>query len=165
MAEVTATLVVQFRNESAGVLQAEIDARPDGYNNGRTSFVPGDSPAFLIYKSTNVTILAEEVSAGNIATLQGGLVSVTDFLTFANADEASLSKPIHSGAVYKWLGNNLGAPTIVGDTKVRLTTKGVGILKLTYNAQFLARQFAGLPTVLNGETEYQVIAVITGEAA
>jgi len=165
LAEVTATLVVQFRNEAAGVLQAEIDSRPAGYNNGRTSFVPGDSPAFLMFKSTNVEILSEEVSAGTLATLAPGLLSVTDFLQFANADEASLSKPFHSGASYKWLGNNLGTPTIVGDTKVRLAAKGVGILKITYNSAFLARRFAGLPTILNGETEYSVIAVITGEAS
>jgi hypothetical protein len=164
VSEVTASLVVQFRNEAAGVLQAEIDARPAGYNKGRTSFVPGDSPAFLVYKSFNVTIDSVEVSAGNLATLAPVLVDVEEIITFAKADEATLQKPYFSGMTGKWLGNNLGSLTLVGDTKIRIADPGVGVLKLSYKTRALAYRMAGLPTTLNGEAEYQVLAVISGEA-
>jgi len=164
VAEVTASLVVQFRNQAAGILQAEIDGRPNGYNKGRTSFVPGDSPAFLVYRSAGVTIDAIELSAGNLLVLAPVLVDVEEFLTFARADEATLSKPYHSGMVAKWLGNNLGSAALVGDTVLRLADKGVGVLKVRYQARALAYRISGLPTVLNGETEYQVLAVISGTA-
>jgi hypothetical protein len=164
MSEVTASLVVQFRNEAAGMLQAEIDSRPGGYNGGRTSFQPGDSPAFLVYRSANVGIYDIEVSAGNIAELAPVLVDVVDFLSFPKTDEATLSRPYYAGMTAKWLGNNLGSPTLVGDSKLRIPAAGVGVLKVAYKAHALAFRFAGLPSVLNGEAEYQVLAVITGEA-
>ena len=164
MAEVTASVVVQFRNESAGMLQAEIDSRPAGYNGGRTSFQPGDSPAFLVYRSSNVVIHEIEVSAGSIGELAPVLVDVVDILSFAKADEVTLSHPVYASLTYKWLGQSLGIPVAVGDTKLRVPAKGVGVLKVSYKAYALAFQFSGLPSVLNGESEYQVLAVISGEA-
>lgn len=164
MAEVTASLVVQFRNEAAGMLQAEIDSRPGGYNGGRTSFQPGDSPAFLVYRSANVGIYDIEVSAGNIVELAPVLVDVVDYLTFAKSDEATLSHPYYASMTAKWLGNSLGSPVLTGDTKLRVPAPGVGVLKVAYKAYALAFRFSGLPSVLNGESEYQVLAVITGEA-
>lgn len=163
MAEVTTSLVVQFRNEGAGSLIAEIDGRPGGYNNGRISFVPGDQPAFLVYRSFNVSIVELLSSVGTIVPLAPVIVPVVDYLHFAKADEAQLSKPYFSGMTAKWLGNNLGAVTLVGDQTLRVAAAGVGVLKVAYNARALAYRFNGIPTVLNGETTFEVIAVITGE--
>lgn len=164
MSSVTASIVVQFTSEgAAGLLNAEIDSREDGFNAGKTSFQPGDSPAFLIFKSSDVNIVSIEPSAGNIASLASGLLDVEEFLTFANKTEANLSKPISGALTAKWLGNNLGVPQVVGDNLVRVPTQGVGVLKVSYKAPFLARRLSGLPSVLNGETEYQVLILITGE--
>lgn len=165
MSEVTASLVVQFAGDGAGILQAEIDSRPAGYNNGRTSFVPGDQPAFLVFKSVNVEVTDVTPSAGNIVALGTGTMQVSELLQFANADEVTLSKPYHSGMVAKWLGTSLGSVALVGDSKLRSASKGVGVLKVTYNARFLAYRLSGVPTVLNGETEYEVLIVVTGEAS
>lgn len=163
MAEVTTSIVVQFSTTgSSGILTAEIDSREAGFNSGKTSFQPGDQPAFLIYKSADVTIQSIEPSAGNIADLGAGLEPIEELLTFANATEATLQKPISGALTYKWLGNNLGAPVVVGDNLIRVPTKGVGVLKVNYNAPWLAKRLSGLPTVLNGETEYSVLIVITG---
>jgi len=162
--QITTSIVVQFSTGgSSGILTAEIDSRADGYNKGKTSFVPGDSPAFLIFKSSDVEIISIEASAGSIGNLVSGTLEVSELLQFANVDEATLQKPITGGLTYKWLGNNLGVPVMVGDVKVRIPTKGVGILKVDYNSPFLARQLSGLSTTLNGETEYSVLILITGE--
>lgn len=166
MGQITTSIVVQFTTTGAsGILTAEIDSRETGFNNGKTSFQPGDAPAFLIFKSSDVTILTVEPSAGTIADLGTGTELIEETLTFANVTEANLSKPITGGLTYKWLGNNLGVPAIVGDNLVRVPTVGVGVLQVSYQAPFEARRLSSLPTVLNGETEYSVLVVITGQQA
>jgi hypothetical protein len=164
MSVVKTSIVVQFTTAGEGSLSAEIDSRPEGYNGGRTSFVPGDSPVFLIFKTSNVTIISIEPSAGVIAGPLGtGTVPVEDMLSFAKETEASLQKPITGALTSKWLGNDLGTPTVVGEQKVRVPTVGVGVLKTNYNSAFTAYQLTGLPTVLNGESSYEVLILITGE--
>lgn len=160
---VTASLVINFNaNGANGILAAEIDGRADGYNKGKTSFAPGEDPAFLVFKSDDVTIDSVIPSAGSIATLTGGVMSVTDTLQFADTDEATLSKPYESGFTSKWLGTSLGAVTRVGATKLVAANRGVGVLKVTYNTRFYAYRLSNVPNPLNGETEYIVLIVISG---
>jgi hypothetical protein len=167
MSVVKTSIVVQFTTADAGGhLSAEIDSRPDGYNKGNTNFVPGDSPAFLVFKSSNVTIVSVEPSAGSIVSLAGGNFLVeNEMMHFAKETEASLGKPITGALTSKWLGNDLGAVTVVGDMKVRVADTGVGVLKTSYNSPFLAYRLTGLPTTLNGEASYEVLILITGEQA
>lgn len=167
MAEVTATLVVDFNvGDSGGKLIAEIDARPDGFNGGKTSFAPGEQPVYLIFKSAEVVIDSQTPSAGSIAALAPltGLFAMEEILDFADATEATLQKPVYSGLTAKWLGNSLGTPVLVGDSKLVAPTKGVGVLKVNYNAQFLAYRLTNVPVKLNGETNYHVLIVIKGHS-
>ncbi len=164
---VTTSLVVQFdATNSSGKLAAEIDSRPAGYNNGKTSFAPGDQPAFLIFKSADVTIDSVVPSAGAIADLVGGTITVEEMIEFADTDTASLSKACDSGiTTSKWLGTSLGAVTLVGDSQLVAAVKGVGVLKVTYQARFVAKRLVSVPAVLNGETTYEVLIVITGSTS
>lgn len=161
---ITTSLVVNFSTSgSSGLLSAEIDARPAGYNAGKTSFNPGDAPAFLVFKSSDVEIDSVEPSAGSITDETGGTVEVTEMLEFANVAEATLQKPVDGGSIVaKWLGNNLGTPVLVGDTKITIPAAGVGVLKVTYQSRFIAKRLNGIPTLLNGESEFEVLIVITG---
>ncbi len=161
---VTTSLVVQFNTSGAsGLLNAEIDSRPAGYNKGKTSFNPGDAPVFLVFKSSDVEIDSIEPSAGTIGDEQGGTVEVTEMLEFANVTEATLQKPVDGGSIVaKWLGNSLGTPVLVGDTKITVPNSGVAVLKVTYQSRFTAHRLNGIPTALNGETEFEVLIVITG---
>ena len=166
MAIVKTSIVVQFTSaDGAGHLSAEIDSRPEGYNKGVTSFVPGDSPAFLVFKSSSVTIISVEPSAGNITPLAGGSVPIDEMLHFPKETEASLQKPRSGELGSKWLGNDLGAIELIGDQKVRVATVGVGVAKVQYNSTFLAYRLGNLPITLNGEANYEVLILITGEQA
>lgn len=163
--EVTATLVVNFDGGSnGGHLSAEVDARPDGYNTGRTSFVSGDEPAFLVFMSSDVTVDSIEPSAGSIEALGTGVMEVSEDLSFADVAEADLSKPFYNGMSAKWLGNNLGVPTI-SENKVTIPAAGVGVLRVTYNALFTAHRIADVPYPLNGERTFPVLVVISGTRA
>jgi hypothetical protein len=98
---VTTSIVVSFSDVagSGGVLKAEIDNRPDGFNNGITTFYPGDEPAFLVFKTSDVTISRMEASEGALEGLGAATVHITgESITFANNREASLAYPC-TGAI------------------------------------------------------------------
>ena len=110
------SIVVSFGNQSAAAtaanahLSAQIDSRPTGLNGGNTSFNPGDTCWILIFMSDNVALDGDPVlSAG---TLGGGQlvtgISITEQLTFANVNTASLSVPSTGITSSKWLGRSLG---------------------------------------------------------
>lgn len=164
--KVTATLVVNFggANEGAGGLSIELDARPAGYNAGRSSFGAGDNPAFLVFATSDVTIDALEASAGSIALIGGGTMTIEEDLQFADVAEASLSRPFYNGFNYKWLGNNLGAP-LLNESQVRIAVPGVGVLRISYETYFIAYRLNGVPVPLNSETSFPVLVVATGTKA
>jgi hypothetical protein len=168
--KVTATLVVNFDGgNGSGHLSAEIDSRPTGYNGGRTNFTAGDSPAFLVFNSSDVSVDSIVSSAGAIvdASPPVGLMEVSEDLQFSGTAEAQPSKPIYGGLTSaKWLGNTLGDGSLqVTENKVAVTAAGVGVLRVKYFALFKAYRLTAVPYPLNGETSFPVLIVITGSKA
>lgn len=168
MSEVTVSLVASFDNSNGGQLSAEFDARPTGFNKGVTSFKPGDSPAFLVYKSSDVEIETIKTSIdqlpptdAHIQSLGAGVIEIKEDIQFSNTAQGNLQKPFYNNWSYKWLGNNLGVPVPL-ENSVTVDSAGVGILRVTYNALFLAYRLTGVPNPLSGETSYSVLIVITG---
>jgi hypothetical protein len=167
MATVRTTLVVRFdAGEQSGVggsmLKAEIDDRESGLNAGKTQFRPGDSPYYLVYRTSDVTITQHRSSAGVIATAGPGVREVTEYLEFADEQEASLSYPVSGSIAYTWLGNNLGRLQLVGQTGVKAATKGVGRAKVTYQSAYQAYRLSNVPQELGGETSFDVLILIAG---
>ncbi len=164
MGAITTSLVVEFTTgEEDGLLTAEIDSFETGLNGGDTNFVPGDTPGFLIYKSSNVIIDSITPSVGSIADLGSGFTPelVEDFLTFTDSRTVSVNKPIYSSFSSKWLGNNLGGVTRT-EINVTAANSGVGVLKVEYNSFFSKHRLTNVPTVLNGETSFPVVIYIVG---
>jgi len=150
---------------ASGLLAAEVDSREDGYNQGRTQFVPGDQPALLIFKSDDVEIEDVTPSAGNIAPLAGGTMEVEETLQFANSDTATLRYPTTALTSSKWLGRDLGTPELVDAMTVKVPAAGVAMLLVTYDAAFEARRLSGVPAQLAGEDNYDVLVVVDGVQA
>ena len=164
MGEITASLVVEFdAGEDGGILTAEIDTFPTGLNSGETSFVPGDSPGFLIYKTSNVVIDSITTSAGAVSNLGSGFTPepIEDHIIFTDDKVQDVSKPIFSSFTSKWLGASLGAVTYTEKT-VTVGSIGVGVLKISYNSFFSKHRLTGVPAVLNGETSFPVVIYIVG---
>lgn len=161
---VTATLVVNFARKGEAMLIAEIDDRESGFNGGITQFSPGDSPAYLLFKTDDVVIDTQEFSAPGVSavSLGTGLFVVEEDLQFVKEREASLSKPFRSGLTYKWLGNNLGAPQVIDQTKVRVPSVGLGVLRVSYRAEYRAYRLSGVPAQLNGENSFPIIIYVVG---
>ena len=167
----TTSIVVSFGNQSAAAtaanahLSAQIDSRPTGLNGGVTSFNPGDTAWFLIFMSDNVALDGAPVaSAGTIG--GGQLVSgitISEQLTFANVNTASLSVPATSISATKWLGTSLGSLTLTGNNStVQSDQTGVAVAKVDFLADALAYSITA-PTVLDGETAFGIVLVINGK--
>jgi hypothetical protein len=165
-----ATIRVQFgssdgQGTSEGHLSAEVDARPQGLNGGKTSFSPGETVYILVYKSDNVSITETICSAGSLSTQGTATVTVTDELMFEETDAASLSVPARAGIdTSVWYGRSLGTLTLQSDkVTVKSAVKGVGVAKVTYEAQAQVYALAS-PAALNGETDFSILALIKGGA-
>lgn len=160
---VTTSLVVQFGAGSDSYhLSAEIDSRTDGFNGGSTSFIGGDSPAFLVYKDTELS-LAFIASTGGVQQIGSGTIQQEEWLVFANEKTKSLAKPPTGTVTLTRYGGTSGA-TVVG-SNVTLPSQGVAVYKAVYNANYTAYKLTNIPTTINGESTFQVIVVITGTAA
>lgn len=167
---VTANITVSFGDQDAGGganghLSAEIDSRPDGLNNGVTSFAPGDTAHFLVFKSANVTYDAPVASAGSISGGASGIsVEKEQDLQFADSDTASLSVPATGIVSTTWMGTSLGSLSLQDPTTVKASAKGVAVARVKYTC---AADAFGLtsPATLGGLTDFSILVFILGHIA
>lgn len=169
LVEVTATIVVKFpdfeEDTLDGILIAQIDTREDGLNGGDTSFQPGDNIGFLVYKNSKIVNLKLLSSTGNIVTIvSSGIRSITEDISFAHKDTASVSFPITGGITPEWVGFDRGPVNIENDRDLVLSN-GVttGILRVTYNTTFTGYSLQNTPSQLLGKPEYPVLITVVGE--
>ena len=159
---VTTNIVVQFGSEDDADkyhLSAEIDSREDGYNKGKTSFIPGDSPYLLIYKSDELS-LSFDVSTGGLSSRSSELIAVDDFVTFANSDQEDVSKPPSGGVTLKRIAGSPGAT--ISNMTISLPEPDVAVWKASYATRAYVYQLVGIPTELEDETSFPVVVFITG---
>ena len=163
MSEIKTTIVVQFGGGGSapqGRIIAEVDARPDGLNAGKTSFLPGDPVYILVFTTPGVSIKSVTPSAG--AVYAGPNQNVQDSVQFANAREGNLSRPVSGGKVAKWMGNSLGGLTLGADgMAVTASRSGVAIARVSYTAAAKSYRLS-TPVSLNGDTSFEVLIVIEG---
>lgn len=170
---ITTSIVVQFRKEdaeAAAILQAEIDDREDGLNQGDTSFEPTSTAYFLVYKSSNVVYSTPRATAGNILSRGTGTRVVEDeFITFTGSNTGSTSYPIKGQSLdsYKWLGTAGGVVTVTGENEITVTpfTEGAevfGVLAVNYKADYTAYGVKS-PASLEGYTDFPIVVYIIGE--
>jgi len=146
------------------LLKAEVDSREDGLNGGDTTFISGvDSPAFLVFKSTPVSIDVMTPTYGNIQSLGSGTYLVEDIVTFSMENTKALNYPISGNFTYKWLGRSNGSVSHTENT-LSLAEKSIGVLKISYEATYSAYRLNNIPAILDGETEFSVLIYIAGSA-
>ena len=162
MAVVTATLQINFTREDSGAggaIRMEIDDRPDGLNNGDTTFRPGDEVGYLMF-APGITIQQHFATAGSIVSAGAGAKVIAgddaDYIVFAQSREQSLAYPAAGGlsssewlgSVYDLDGNVIADPAISivdNGATVRVPEKVTGLLKLEYNAPYVGYRLTGVP--------------------
>lgn len=169
---VTATLTVNFdKNETSGnkFLSWEVDDRSEedgGLNLGDTSFSPGDTAWLLLFQEKSVVLKSTFTSAGTLTRGAGGQLyefsdekDTTEYITVANSNTASLSKPANTGAVsLSWLGKNLkvgkgtaklemekSSDGVISEIVIDLGTEMVGVIKAEYTSEGTAYKLSGVP--------------------
>jgi hypothetical protein len=164
---ITASIVVQFgaSEGSSEVLQAEVDPRKpsEGGLNPDRSFRPGDTISILIYKTAGVTNLQVQSSAVPVTANGSSSRNIEEQVQFPNEDEGSVGYPINTLNSFSWYGNNLGTLTKVDTKKVGLASAGIGVAKVNYNALYDVYRFTA-PASLNGETNFPILIVVSGDA-
>ena len=162
---ITTTLVVNFskKDGSKALLKAEIDNRPKGYNQGKTSFAPGDDVYFFVFHSVNVELDLLESSAGQIYKVTDEVICKDQTLSFAHIDTVSLSYPATAITNRVWFGNDLGSILLVGQTTAKITEiNKTGVAEIDYDTIAHVYKLTGVPTVLGGKSEYSVTIYIEG---
>jgi hypothetical protein len=163
MGQVTTSLVVSFTdpNQSKNYhLSAEIDGRPTGLNKGITSFVIGDSPVYLVYKSSAVTI-SQRTTAGGISGAGGGIViPIVETVTFVKSNTANLSKPPSGSVSWRHIGGETATLT-VSETNVKASKPILAVYQATYNAVATAYRLSGVSAIV-GVPNVTVIVFIEG---
>lgn len=165
MAEVVvATLGVSFNVDGSdgsgnnqAVLKLEIDDREDGGNGGDTSFDPGESVAYLMFKDAKVSLVGHFVTAGGYSGGGPATKEVEENISFSNSNSSSLGYPPSGAVSMQWLGRsftitgtsitaNAALPEVNGS---QLTIPGgksvAGVLKCTYQATGTLFTLSGVP--------------------
>lgn len=174
--KLSTSLVVDFGGDgnTPGVLRLEIDDDEDGLNGGNTSFVPGDTVGYKLFKSKNVTVNYHDTSymPPQPAGAKAG-VPQKEIVTFIDSKTATPRYPIDSGFTYRWLGKNPGTLEAVSDSEVVLRVPKVppgakvpevlGVALLTYNTSFELYTMTS-PSSLGGVDEFEIAVFVKGIA-
>lgn len=171
---VTAHVVVDFgaSDDTPNVI-VEIDGREDGYNHGKTSFLPGEEAYLLLYVPAGWTCTYQAASAGAVSYVENDTVEIEDFLTFIDDDTAVLQYPVSAGPVIAWLGNNLGVVSTVNGvcslapraynsaTKTFTPAHRVGVAKANYQSVARVYRLSSVPVSIS---KVAVMFVVTKDA-
>ena len=160
MAEVVvATLNVSFDSSSTttGSIKLEIDDRPDGLNNGNTSFKPGDTAAYFLFKDSNINVISHFCTAGGTSGAGSGTKTIDENITFTNSDTGSLGYPPDGAVTMDWLGRSfeISGTTVTGNSSVpevngselamKNGKKVAGILRCRYSSTGTLHRLSGVP--------------------
>lgn len=168
--KITTSFTVSFTSSDAnGILIAEVDNRDvaDGGLNSKTSFAPGDTVFYLIFKGPGVVVNDQYHSWGQHVAVSTGLdIPQEEILTFMTPDEISqtVKYPVDTIDSWEWIGNSaLGTPKFNGQeisvNQPNDTTYAVGILKVNYTAKADAYKLTHSPL---GYTEYEIATLVVG---
>lgn len=139
---VTATIQVQFSAEDASNIYIDAEVNSDD-NNGKTTFLPGDSVYFRVYSNVDFD---QTPSAGTVTTEDTNLTeSLEDYVTFTEEDDNTdtVSKLITTIDSYEWYPTDGGLGTLTkGDSENEVVCSGEpsktnpGVAKVTYTTTY-----------------------------
>lgn len=159
MAILTTHIVVQFADSSdTANAQVEVDDREFGYNGGKTTFYPGDSPALLLFMPTGYVVDSIYTSAGSVSLIGDTTKTIEQDFVFANEDTASLTYPMSANFAYAWMGTGIGALGVSNEYELKLPARPldvvthlpippyrVGIARASYESNAKAYRLSSVP--------------------
>ena len=154
-------------------LSAEVNADD---NNGKTSFLFGDTAYYRVYKSSNIASMIVITSDGSEALANSNITATLsdEIVTFSGSSESSTSKPMITLISATALGSSaLGTISANGEAGVKCSKVSsgpldpiVGVYRVTYRTQYALRRLSGVAQPsgfgLGDFTSYPVLVYIVG---
>ena len=158
---VTSSISVEFKIQcdAAGEpLSVELDTE---LNMDRTCFLYGEKVYFRVYHSPALTITVIPSDGSVFLESVGSSSSEEENISFADTNEASVSKAIDVLSSYSWFGRSLGSIVKTGWTSIRSALSGVAIAAVAYTTSY---DVYSLVLSDKGIESYPVLVLVKGDA-
>lgn len=158
---VASSITVEFKTQcdAAGEpLSVELDAE---LNMDRTCFLYGEKVYFRVYHSPALTITIISSDGSVFLESLGSSSSEEENISFADTNEASVSKAINVLSSYSWIGRSLGTIVKTGWTSIRSALSGVAIAAVAYTTSY---DVYSIILADKGVESYPVLVLVRGDA-
>ena len=163
--EIVNQILISSETSTIQQMQIQVDSRPEGLNQGKLTFTPGDSVGVLVFVPDGVSPELPTSSSGTVHIEADQIFEHTENIHFSGTDSTFLTYPASSIKNALWLGNDLGVIGLDSDRRTaRITSPGVGVCQLTYEVKAKAYRIATKQTV-GGLSEYPVQLHIEADGA
>lgn len=130
--EKTSTQVTFQLSGGSSILRFDLD---DTLNTTKTIFYGDDKCYFRVFSDAPITVL--EATNGSITQhLTDQELTITDYVTFYNANTSTVSYPIKNLISTQWYGSSLGNVVYLDQTTLKSAYSGFGVLKATYTSKY-----------------------------
>lgn len=151
-------------DRTGGFLAVGLDPRPEGPNQGRTRFAPGEASHLLVTRSPGLAPSFLVSSADPVIPTGRVDYPIVEFLAFYHHNQARLSRPIERIEQTVWLGRDLGTPRLEADGRtVTVSTVGTAVLRVEGMVSGTGYQFQAPPS-LGGTDDFPVAFSTTAES-
>jgi len=155
---VTASLVINFGDLDDAFLAAEINSDD---NEGKTTYLAGDTVKFRIYHSCGYTVTQ---TAGSTVQLSTDVAeSITkEIITFAFTETGSTEKFIVGSLTGVWMGTPLGTIKQAGHNSVSSGggANSIGVAEINYASKYDLWEYSS-PASINGSVTFTIIIGVT----
>ncbi|MBF0611673.1 MAG: hypothetical protein G8345_07770 [Magnetococcales bacterium] len=132
-------VAVQGEKVTGAGLRVEVDARPEGLNQGKTSFAKGETVHLLVFVDAGVTQVTLQSSLGTLLPGANQVITWTEEVSFRTSHRGQLTRPARVIKESTWLGNDLGEITLLGDGVTLLAEEsGVAVARVVYECEALS---------------------------
>ena len=133
---VESSITVEFKTQcevDGEFLTVELDS---DLNGDRSCFLYGEKVYFRVYYSPALTITIESSDGSIFLESLNSSGEESENVSFADTNEANVSKLIKAITSYSWFGRSLGSILKTGITSIRASNKGVAIVAIEYTTQY-----------------------------
>ena len=157
---VESSITVEFKTQCEVEGESLAVALDDDLNEGRSCFLYGEKVYFRVYHSPALVITVESSDGSIFLESLGSSDKESENISFADTNEASVSKLIKAVTSYSWFGRSLGSILKTGITSIRASNTGVAIAAVEYTTQY---DVYSITLSDKGIETYPVLVLVKGD--
>lgn len=156
---IQSSVVVEFKTQcdvTGEFLTVALDAE---LNEGRYCFLYGEKVYFRVCHSPALTITINTSDGSVFLESRNSNGEESENISFADTNEAHVSKLIKTIISYSWFGRSLGSILKTGTTSIRTSNKGVAVAAVEYTTQY---DVYSITLSDQGVESYPVLVLVKG---